>query len=212
MTRPLGAPHPLPSRTRRARIAVARDVRRRRRRRRVHPSRRQGAHHRAATARCAPSGCIRSRTPRCRRRRGARRRRARELIAAASTSSSCASRASSSSSTSVRLRLDLDNYASFSHLLSLFRAAGIGSLHLHSATDRAKDWLRFLALLLRAVAAIRRPTRFQQLTEKLEAAGSSPSFELGEPMRAGDGRRVAPEGEGGREEDVRAVGRRSRRT
>src|SRR5678815_263800 len=30
----------------------------------------------------------------------------------------------------VRLRLDLDNYASFSQLLSLFRSSGIGSLHL----------------------------------------------------------------------------------
>jgi len=47
---------------------------------------------------------------------------------------------------SVRLRLDLDNYASFSHLLSVFRAAGIGSLQLHSGPT-AKEWQRFLAFL-----------------------------------------------------------------
>ncbi len=46
----------------------------------------------------------------------------------------------------VRLRLDLDNYASFSHLLSVFRAAGIGSLHLHRAPT-LQEWQRFLAFL-----------------------------------------------------------------
>jgi HD-GYP domain-containing protein (c-di-GMP phosphodiesterase class II) len=47
----------------------------------------------------------------------------------------------------VRLRLDLDNYASFSHLLSVFRSLGIGSLHIHEAIP-PRDWSRFLALLL----------------------------------------------------------------
>ena len=42
----------------------------------------------------------------------------------------------------VRLRLDLDNYASFSQLLSLFRSSGIGSLHLHSRPS-VKEWQRF---------------------------------------------------------------------
>ena len=35
---------------------------------------------------------------------------------------------------STRLRLDLDNYTSFSHLLSLFRASGIGSLRVLERT------------------------------------------------------------------------------
>ena len=36
---------------------------------------------------------------------------------------------------SVRLRLDLDNYASFSHLLAVFGSSGVGSLHLDRAPN-----------------------------------------------------------------------------
>ncbi|MEO6528859.1 MAG: HD domain-containing phosphohydrolase [Gemmatimonadaceae bacterium] len=78
----------------------------------------------------------------------------------------------------VRLRLDLDNYASFSQLLSLFRSSGIGSLHLHSA-PLVKDWQRFLALLL--VPSQDPPaTRFHQLRGRLEQQALT-AFELGEP-------------------------------
>src|SRR5690349_20644612 len=45
-----------------------------------------------------------------------------------------------------RLRLDLDNFASFSHLLSLFRASGIGRVTIAS-TVGSKDWLVFLSVL-----------------------------------------------------------------
>ena len=80
---------------------------------------------------------------------------------------------------SVRLRLDLDNYASFSHLLSVFRAAGIGSLHLHRAPE-LKEWQRFLALL--NVPSSDQPAeRFDQLIAKL-AAQELGVFELGTPM------------------------------
>ena len=83
----------------------------------------------------------------------------------------------------VRLRLDLDNYASFSQLLSLFRSSGIGSLHLHSA-PQLKDWQRFLALLL--VPSQDPPaTRFHQLRGRLEPQGLT-AFELGEPRDAPD--------------------------
>ena len=79
----------------------------------------------------------------------------------------------------VRLRLDLDNYASFSHLLSVFRSSGVGSVHLHSA-PAVKDWSRFLALLL--VPSTDPPeTRFHQLTAKL-AQQNLPMFEVGAPM------------------------------
>jgi HD-GYP domain-containing protein (c-di-GMP phosphodiesterase class II) len=79
----------------------------------------------------------------------------------------------------VRLRLDLDNYASFSHLLSVFKGAGIGSLHLHAAPS-VRDWSRFLALLL---APSNEPpgARFEQLTAKLTQQDLR-VFELGEPM------------------------------
>lgn len=79
----------------------------------------------------------------------------------------------------VRLRLDLDNYASFSHLLSVFRSSGVGSLHLRSAPP-VKEWSRFLALLL--VPSNDPPeTRFHQLTTKLEQQGLQ-VFDVGAPM------------------------------
>jgi HD-GYP domain-containing protein (c-di-GMP phosphodiesterase class II) len=78
----------------------------------------------------------------------------------------------------VRLRLDLDNYASFSQLLSLFRSSGIGSLQLHAA-PQVKEWQRFLALLL--VPSQDPPaTRFHQLRGRLEQQELT-AFELGEP-------------------------------
>jgi HD-GYP domain-containing protein (c-di-GMP phosphodiesterase class II) len=80
---------------------------------------------------------------------------------------------------SVRLRLDLDNYASFSHLLSVFRAAGIGSLHLRTVPS-VRDWSRFLALLL-APSSDAPAARFEQLHDKLVQQELS-VFELGEPM------------------------------
>jgi HD-GYP domain-containing protein (c-di-GMP phosphodiesterase class II) len=79
----------------------------------------------------------------------------------------------------VRLRLDLDNYASFSHLLSVFRAAGVGSLHLQSAPP-VKEWSRFLALLL--VPSNEPPAaRFQKLAQQLTQQQLG-VFDVGEPM------------------------------
>jgi HD-GYP domain-containing protein (c-di-GMP phosphodiesterase class II) len=83
----------------------------------------------------------------------------------------------------VRLRLDLDNYASFSQLLSLFRSSGIGSLHLETRPT-AKEWQRFLALML--VPSQDPPqTRFRQLIGRLEQQGLS-AFQLGEPREQTD--------------------------
>jgi HD-GYP domain-containing protein (c-di-GMP phosphodiesterase class II) len=83
----------------------------------------------------------------------------------------------------VRLRLDLDNYASFSQLLSIFRSSGIGSLHLQTK-PASKDWQRFLALLL--VPSQDPPqTRFHQLTGRLEAQALT-AFQLGEPREQPD--------------------------
>ena len=79
----------------------------------------------------------------------------------------------------VRLRLDLDNYASFSHLLSVFRASGIGSLHLHAAPS-LKEWQRFLAFL--NVPSANPPAdRFEELSGKLQQQELG-VFEIGEPM------------------------------
>jgi HD-GYP domain-containing protein (c-di-GMP phosphodiesterase class II) len=84
---------------------------------------------------------------------------------------------------SVRLRLDLDNYASFSQLLSLFRSSGLGSLVLHSAPP-VKDWQRFLALLL-TPSQDPPATRFHQLRGRLEQQ-SLTVFEVGEPAEQQD--------------------------
>jgi HD-GYP domain-containing protein (c-di-GMP phosphodiesterase class II) len=79
----------------------------------------------------------------------------------------------------VRLRLDLDNYASFSHLLSVFRSSGVGSVRLRSAPP-VKEWSRFLALLL--VPSTDPPeTRFHQLSAKL-AQQQLTAFDVGAPM------------------------------
>ena len=79
----------------------------------------------------------------------------------------------------VRLRLDLDNYASFSHLLSVFRSSGVGSVHLRKAPP-VKEWSRFLALLL--VPSTDPPeTRFRQLTAKLQQQQLD-AFDVGAPM------------------------------
>jgi HD-GYP domain-containing protein (c-di-GMP phosphodiesterase class II) len=78
---------------------------------------------------------------------------------------------------STRLRLDLDNYASFSQLLSLLRACGIGTVTvLEGAVPR--DWLVFLSLLL-SMSRDQDVTHFDVL-EKLSAANIA-TIELGPP-------------------------------
>jgi len=83
-----------------------------------------------------------------------------------------------------RLRLDLDNYASFSHVLSVFRVCGIGQLHVDEVVA-PRDWQVFLSLV--QVAGDTQPDeRLAQLLEKLQAANvaalglSAPTEESGE--------------------------------
>ncbi|MCE2942489.1 MAG: HD-GYP domain-containing protein [Gemmatimonadota bacterium] len=85
----------------------------------------------------------------------------------------------------VRLRLDLDNYASFSQLLSLFRSTGIGSLHV-SSPPLPRDVIVFLSQL-QSVAALKEDplSRFDQLRERLESAGVR-TFELAVPTESAD--------------------------
>ena len=78
-----------------------------------------------------------------------------------------------------RLRLDLDNYASFSHVLALYRAAGIGSQQVADSVT-ARDWLVFLSLLQSPTSGESPSGRFEQLQAKLEAA-SIRAFSLGPP-------------------------------
>lgn len=82
-----------------------------------------------------------------------------------------------------RLRLDLDNFASFSHLLALVRGAGIGAITIDPSVE-AKDWLIFLSLL-QAPASDDPSGRFDQMVEKLAGAGVS-AFGLTPPSDQGD--------------------------
>ena len=80
---------------------------------------------------------------------------------------------------STRLRLDLENYASFSHILSVFRAAAIGVLHVHEGPG-AREWLVFISALQASTREGTPQARFHQILGKLEAAGVR-GFEIGPP-------------------------------
>jgi len=83
-----------------------------------------------------------------------------------------------------RLRLDLDNYASFSHVLSVFRVCGIGRLHADE-TVTPRDWLTLLSVV-QAGSEAAPDDRLHQISEKLVAANvtsltvSEPTEESGE--------------------------------
>jgi HD-GYP domain-containing protein (c-di-GMP phosphodiesterase class II) len=68
-----------------------------------------------------------------------------------------------------RLRLELDNYASFSHILVMLRAFEIGALRIH-ASDR-REWQILLSLLLSISEQKQPEERFEELAERLGSAG-----------------------------------------
>src|SRR5260370_15894962 len=71
---------------------------------------------------------------------------------------------------SVRLRLDLDNYASFSHVLGVLRQCGIGAVRIDEGVER-KQLQTFVSLLL--VSAAKEgadPNKAQELGQKLSDA------------------------------------------
>jgi HD-GYP domain-containing protein (c-di-GMP phosphodiesterase class II) len=83
-----------------------------------------------------------------------------------------------------RLRLDLDNYAAFSHVMSVFRVCGIGVLHAE-ANVTARDWQMFLALA-QAASNLAPDDRLHDLLDRMQVAGvvaiglSEPTEESGE--------------------------------
>jgi HD-GYP domain-containing protein (c-di-GMP phosphodiesterase class II) len=83
-----------------------------------------------------------------------------------------------------RLRIDLDNYASFSHLLTIFRTNGVGSVQVHEGAS-AKDWMILLSLLQ---GASQEPAdeRLDRLSAKLESAGVA-RITLGPPTQQASG-------------------------
>lgn len=77
-----------------------------------------------------------------------------------------------------RLRLDLDNYASFSHVLSIFRVCGVGTLQV-GETVTARDWQIFLSVAQSGGGAPPQDYLYH-VAEKLEAA-SVTAFTVAEP-------------------------------
>jgi len=71
---------------------------------------------------------------------------------------------------STRLRLDLDNYASFSHILGVFRQCGIGAVRIDEGVDR-KQLQIFVSLLLSYAAKETNPNKVLELGGKLSDGG-----------------------------------------
>ena len=67
-----------------------------------------------------------------------------------------------------RLRLELDNYASFSHILAVLRAFDIGALRIHSTANR-REWQILLSLLLSLSERGQPEERFEELFARLDA-------------------------------------------
>ena len=84
---------------------------------------------------------------------------------------------------STRLRLDLDNYTTFSFLLAQCRASGVGVLRV-TARPEARDWTVLLSFLL-APQGDGPSDRFEQLLRRLDSAGVK-AFEVSPPVASED--------------------------
>ena len=73
---------------------------------------------------------------------------------------------------STRLRLDLENYASFSHVLGVLRGAGVGLVRVEQGADR-REWTTLLSLFLSTAAREGQASRVLELQMKLRDAGVS---------------------------------------
>jgi HD-GYP domain-containing protein (c-di-GMP phosphodiesterase class II) len=71
---------------------------------------------------------------------------------------------------STRLRLDLDNYASFSHILGVLRQCGIGAVRVDEGVDRRQLQV-FVSLLLSYATKEATPNKVFELGQKLSDAG-----------------------------------------
>src|SRR5438046_2357581 len=84
---------------------------------------------------------------------------------------------------STRLRLDLDNYASFSHILGVLRQCGIGAVRMDEGVDR-KQLQIFVSLLLSYSAREANPNKVFELGQKLTDGGVS-FISVEPPLEAG---------------------------
>lgn len=69
-----------------------------------------------------------------------------------------------------RLRLELDNYASFSHVLTLCRSFRIGTLRVHRGVER-REWQAFLSMLLSLAGRPSPEERWSELIRRMADAG-----------------------------------------
>ncbi len=80
-----------------------------------------------------------------------------------------------------RLRLELDNYASFSQILAMFRAYEIGVLRVHSGVER-REWQALLSILLSLTPRSGAEGVFEEVRARLEGAQASHlEIELAQP-------------------------------
>jgi HD-GYP domain-containing protein (c-di-GMP phosphodiesterase class II) len=84
----------------------------------------------------------------------------------------------------IRLRLDLENYASFSQVLSTFRVNGIGVLHV-AQTVEPRDWQVFVGIA-HSASDVSPDERLETFVEKLHAANVH-AFELEPPSESEGG-------------------------
>ena len=82
-----------------------------------------------------------------------------------------------------RLRVELDNYASFSHILAIFRAFEIGALRIHPGIQR-REWQVFLSILLSLSESQASDERLEELQERLDA-GKVEHLEVERPQPEG---------------------------
>lgn len=84
---------------------------------------------------------------------------------------------------STRLRVELDNYASFSHILAMFRAFDIGALRIRPGIEK-REWQVFLSVMLSLAerGAVEEP--LEELQDRLEQ-GKVVHLELDRPLPEG---------------------------
>jgi HD-GYP domain-containing protein (c-di-GMP phosphodiesterase class II) len=85
---------------------------------------------------------------------------------------------------STRLRLNLDNYASFSHVLAILRQNSVGTIHVGEGVER-REWQVFLSLLLGTGARDPGSNRLSDLYQRMLQGGVT-HIELDPPVEDTD--------------------------
>ena len=84
---------------------------------------------------------------------------------------------------STRLRVELDNYASFSHILAMFRACDIGALRIRPGIEK-REWQVFLSVMLSLAERGPAEEQLEELQDRLEQ-GKVVHLELDRPLPEG---------------------------